>query len=147
MQLIHAPTGGLDEFGRRFKGGEFLPFYVPREAMPQMDAIDQPKLVRDALAAGIGVSFEVEKVDELHAHQRIIKARALSMPVEVARKPIITSADRYTLDGNHRWFNHVLLKEPVINSIRLAMPFDEAIPWLLALPYVYTLKPDTPIRN
>lgn len=147
VTLIHAPHGGIDEFGRHFKGGEFLPFYVPRPDMPQVDAADQPKLVADALKAGIGISFEVEPVNALRAHQRILKERAVGMPLEVARKLIITSNDAYILDGNHRWFNRVILKKPVINSMRLALPFEQAIPWLLKLPYVYTIKPDTPIRN
>ena len=36
------PAAGIDEYGQHYAGGEFLPFYVPRIRMPQIDNDGHP---------------------------------------------------------------------------------------------------------
>lgn len=142
----HAPVGGADVFGRHYKAGEFLPFYVPRPSMPQVDEKDLPRLVADAMG-GPRVEFDVAKVCKLRAHQRINHHIAKAMDPRVKLKPVIVSSDGYIVDGNHRWWSHVHAGDEWINVIRLGLSFDIAIRWVLARPYAYRITPDTPVRN
>ena len=119
--------------------------WIPRQNMPQVDEKDLPRLVADSFSLH-GCTFEVVAPTELHAHQRVSHARALSMPQQVMAKPIVISRDNYVLDGNHRWFAHKEHKLPLL-AIRIDLPFDEALDWLLDLPYSYKLTHTTPIRN
>lgn len=145
--LKHAPHGGLDEYDRHYRAGEFLPFYVPRSAMPQVDEKDQPRMVAAAMGAGIGIAFEVRHVGDVRAHQRVNKHIASSMSEMVKRKPVIVSSDGYILDGNHRWWANVHDGNDWLVAITVDRTFDEARDWLLSQPYVYEINPYTAIRN
>lgn len=144
MNLKHAPKGGVDEYGKHYKGGEFLPFYIPRAEMPQIPIEAYPLLVRDAFP--IGIHFAVEHVADLRAHQRIDHAVAMKVchdPKELLM-PIIVSADGFVLDGNHRWWSHVHGDHPYIATMNIHLPFEDAIDWLLDLPYSERLRPPAP---
>lgn len=143
---VHAQPGGCDEYGKTYRGGEFLPFYVPRPDMPQIDEKYQPQFVADAFDK-IGVTFESAPVSALRAHQRINHAIAKAMTPQVKMKPVIVSWDGYIVDGNHRWWAHVHAGDEFINVIRVGLPFEQAIEWALKLPYVYRIQPDRPNRN
>jgi hypothetical protein len=146
MNAQRAPAGGTDLYGHHYLGGEFLPFYVPRPAMPQVDEKDLPRLVADAMT-GPRVDFDVVPVRGLRAHQRINHGIAQAMDPKVKLKPVIVSSDGYIVDGNHRWWAHVHAGDEWINVIRLGLSFDIAIRWVLARPYAYRLTPDTPVRD
>lgn len=147
MNLKRAPAGGIDEYGKRYAGGEYLPFYVPRNAMPQVDEKDQPRMVKAAMDVGISITFDVRHAGELRAHQWINRRLAGSMSEMVKRKPIIVSSDGYILDGNHRWWANVHDGNEWLVTITVDRTFDEARDWLLSQPYVYEINPYTDIRN
>lgn len=134
-------------FGKHYKAGEFLPFYVPRSQMPQIDEKDLPTLIASTITSGKGVNMDVVNVSLLKAHQRIDHTKAKEMIEKVKLKPILVSADDYVLDGNHRWWAHVHEGDKFINVIRIEMNFDEAIPYLLEQPFTYEITPLTPVRN
>lgn len=134
-----------EEYGRTYRKGEFLPFYVPRPFMPQIDMAKYPQFIADALPRG--VTFDVVPVNSLHAHQRVLHFRASAMPDEARLKPIIVSSDGYIVDGNHRWWAHVYQHAPLIAVIRLGLPFKNAVDWALTLPYVYCVSPQKPGEN
>lgn len=142
----HVPHA-MELFGKRYAAGQFRPFYVPREYMPQVDAQFLPQLIHEAVADGYKVAIRTKPPEMLRAHQRIDHARALSMAPDVRMKPILISVDGYVLDGNHRWWSHVHEGSPFLSAIDLGVPFDEGIAYLLARPYTYTIQPDTPERN
>jgi hypothetical protein len=135
----------------RAENGEFLPFYIPRPKMPQVDDQYYPWFVSLAFKGedynGPGCNFEVVPVNSLRAHQRINKRRADTMPADLKLKPIIVSSDGYIVDGNHRWWAHVHGKDEWINVIRLDLSFDNALDWTRSLPFVYEITPSTAERN
>lgn len=139
-------TGAMVEYGRRYSAGEFLPFYVPRDRMPQVDEEFYPQLVSDAHAMmrGPGCEFDVVPVQSLRAHQRIDHFRAKCMKPDVALKPILVSQDGFILDGNHRWWEHVHNKSAWIAVIQLHLDFEPALDWLRKQFYVYEVAPNTP---
>lgn len=145
-RVHRAPRGGATVIEGRYLGGEFLPFYVPRPLMPQVDEVYYPRIIADA-ATTPGVTFDTVPVADLRAHQRIDHRKAEKMDPRVRIKPIIVSNDGYIVDGNHRWWANVYAGSTWINVIRLALDFDAAIAWALERPYVYRLKPTTPERN
>lgn len=147
MNLAHAPRGGAEVFGRHYNGGQWLPFYVPRPAMPQVDEMDLTRMIADLFATGVQATFEAVHPKELRAHQRVDHAKARSMPNVLMVKPVIVSRDSYIVDGNHRWWAHVHHESEAMLVIRVDLPFDDAVAWLLKQPYVYTLTPTTPERN
>lgn len=142
MNALHAPKGGIDMIEGHYRGGQFIPFYVPRRLMPQIDSEFYPNLIVDAI--GRGVTLEVIEPGSITPHQRINHRAAEAMPLWLRMKPLIVSADHYVLDGNHRWWAAHKAGDSYINVIRLHMGFDSAIDWLLLRPYTYTLDPAHP---
>lgn len=157
--LEQRATGPAEEYGKFYRAGEFLPFYVPRDHMPQIDERYMPQFIHDALdglsAGGVrGVAFEVTDARQFKAHQRINHAKAAAMPEACRLKPIFVSADGYVIDGNHRWWAHVKRwqlslrsSDLLLPAFRLDLPFDKAVDWALAQPYVYEITPTTPERT
>jgi hypothetical protein len=121
-------------------------YYIPRREMPQVDEKDLPELVVASWQSGHHPSFEVVNPLDLHAHQRVNRTRALGMPENVKRKPVLVSLDNYVLDGNHRWYAHRMEETPM-NVIRIGLSFEDALPWLFKQPFTYKLTPETPERN
>jgi hypothetical protein len=144
---MNRATAPIDLYGRHYRPGEFLPFYVPRERMPQVDEKFTVRMIVDAAQGESLPTLEVLPPCEIRAHQRIDHRRAAAMSPAIRAKPIIISSDGYVVDGNHRWWAHVKAGSEAIPVIRLALDFDEAIRWLLDRPYVYTIRPTTPERN
>jgi hypothetical protein len=134
MHLQHAPHGGARGVnGHFYKGGEFLPFYVPRELMPQVKPEDYDELRAFLSRRGVGcVSATVEPAT-VRAHQRIDVSRALTMPEAVYHIPALVSSDRYVLDGNHRWLAHVT-RHDLLPALIVGAEFERAIDLLLAFP-------------
>lgn len=146
MNHEHAPHNGITLWGRHYIGGQFLPFYVPRDRMPQIDEEHYPRLVRDALQ-GPGIAFATINPHNLFAHQKIDHHRAENMDLRLRIKPLIVSADDYVVDGNHRWWANVYGGASWINVLRLNTDFEAAIAWAGSLPYAYHIQPGTRERN
>lgn len=136
--MNHAPRGGTDRYGKHYGGGEFLPFYVPRPMMPQVD--DLPRMIADAVNDA-GCEVTVVEPPKLRAHQRVNHMLAQAMPPAVKRFPVVVSSDGYIIDGNHRWWNAVREGREFIAAIRLRLPFDAALEWLAPRPYVTHANP------
>lgn len=144
--IARAPKGGIDTLEGHYAGGRFVPFYVPRPLMPQVDEQFYPQLIADAKDYS-GVALDVVKIDSVFPHQHIDKLRADHMDMRLRMKPILVSRDSYVLDGNHRWWANVHKGAPWISIIRIGLEFDPAIAWLRDRPYVYEITPNTPERN
>jgi len=127
---------GLND--KRYKGGEFLPFYVPRDVMPQIDDALYPKLIQFGQVHG--VVFETKQIEPhvLKPHQHIdkLKANHIAALPEVFNKPVLVSVDDYILDGNHRWLSHLLVNKPV-NTYQINRTFEDAILFLFKFPGTY----------
>lgn len=136
-----APRGGLTDplNGLQYHGGQFLPFYVPRPIMPQIDEADYADFIGFCRARGCNVMRETVDPGEVRAHQRIDRIHADRMPPEVRAKPIFLSADSYVLDGNHRWLLHALEGSP-ISAFRLMRKFEPAIALMFEFPRTYCLS-------
>ena len=132
--IHHASVGGEEGVNHRFyKGGEFMPFYVPRIFMPQIGPDDGPKLLRYFIKMGVGFQFDHVDAKELKPHQHVNLKRVHTMPAWALAKFCLVSDDGFILDGHHRWFAHKQLGTPV-PVIRMAVPFTEAISILQAFP-------------
>jgi len=131
-----APKGGEELYGKLFKAGEFIPFYVPRDRMPQVDEADLPALVTWAQHQGVGVKKGEISPKLLRAHQRVSIDRVLTITPALLAKPVLISVDEFILDGNHRWYGHVLNRS-MVPYWRFSIPFDKAIPWLFEFPKTY----------
>jgi len=125
---------GVD--GKEYKGGEFLPFYIPRPEMPQVDEIYYPELFLFIEAQHVSLKLEKFDPHALHAHQRVNWDKVRTMDAETLAKPILTSEDGYVLDGNHRWTAHVLNKTEV-NAYVIGLEFEKAIELLFSFPKTY----------
>lgn len=136
MKMKHAPEGGEEFFKRFFSGGEFLPFYIPRPDMPQIDYDDYGDLFSYLKKHQDQISVGVRPPKELRAHQRIIRAIAENMDEIDCSKPVLVSSDDYILDGNHRWFAHVL-RGTMVPTIVVNLPFEQALNCLCHFPKAY----------
>jgi hypothetical protein len=144
----HAPAGGVRVSGQYFGGGWFLPFYIPRERMPQVDEADYPALLTFVQERGVVVTKCVAAPALFHAHQRIDFDRAISMDEKTLSKPILTSVDYYVLDGNHRWMGH-FIHHTDLNVIKIGLEFEAALDLLFQFPKTYSYGDGNvhPIRN
>jgi len=152
MSLQHAPKGGECNslLGRFYKGGEFEPFYIPREVMPQIDGDDMPELLDFLKDKGEEVRECTIDPWLVRAHQRVDarKAKAL-VGSGVLSKPCLLSKEPYILDGNHRWLGHVIAgsRMPAIKLVNKT--FLEGVELLLSFPKAYQYGDGNfhPVRN
>lgn len=134
-----ARAGGETRFGHEYRGGQFLPFYVPRPVMPQIDEADFMDFIEFANERGITVAVNYLTPEHLHPHQRIDRIHAERMPPEVRAKTIFVSRDWYILDGNHRWALH-LAEHSKIAIFQVDLPFEEAVSLMFEFPKTYALE-------
>ena len=137
VKLDRAPTQGCAVYERNYLGGEFLPFYVPRVHMPQIDQQHLPALVSNAYVDGHNPQFENIDPKTLHAHQRVDHHLARSIPAYVRSIALLVSGDDFILDGNHRWWAAVHNLDPRVNIIRINLPFITALDYLLKQPFTF----------
>jgi hypothetical protein len=125
---------GVD--GKQYKGGEFMPFYVPRPEMPQIDEKDYPEFFE--FVESQGWSYHQENCDPktLHFHQRVTWNSNTKITEEVLEKPILVSRDGYVLDGNHRATAHLNLGTDT-PAIILNLDFEPAIRLMFSFPKTY----------
>lgn len=129
---VHAPAGGHVELNHRFySGGQFLPFWVPRVAMPQID--DVPALLEYLDNLGVGWRRTNRNPDNLCPHQRVDTKHARTIPEEVLALPCLVAEDGFILDGHHRWAAHKM-RGTLCPVIEVGAPFDDAIGMLLSFP-------------
>jgi len=129
--------GELGVNGRLYKGGEFLPFYIPRPEMPQVDEKDYPALFEFVKSQSIPLLTERFQPNQLRAHQRVSWDKVVSMDEVTFRKPVLVSQDRFVLDGNHRWTAHVHRNVP-LSAYVLGLEFEAAIGLLFKFPKTYS---------
>lgn len=142
-----APKGGeIGVNGVCYQGGEFMPFYIPRPVMPQIDEADYPDLFAFADAEGVSIVTGEDDPRLFRAHQHVDRIRVESLTEDLLRKPALVSVDRFVLDGNHRWAGHVAKATPMPYH-ELLLPFDLSMKFLFAFPKTYMLETVTEIRN
>jgi len=136
-QALRAPAGGLDKFGHHYAGGEFIPFFVPRILMPQVEGQFYDEF-RDF--AGSHIS-DLPSVDPhaLIPHQKVSVDHAINLTPDLAAKPIIISRDSYIIDGHHRWYWHVIQPQDM-SAMMIDMDFDDAIAFTFSFPKTYCYR-------
>ena len=135
-----APAGGEEGVdGKFYAGGKFEPFYIPRAVMPQVDEADYPALLEHLDRHGVAVNQTAYCPKDLRAHQRVSREHVMNMPPQVLDKPLLTSLDRYVLDGNHRWWGHCL-NGSKCNVLEIEAEFEDAMRLLFSFPKVFTLE-------
>jgi hypothetical protein len=118
--------------GREYKGGEFMPFYVPRPVMPQIAQSDLDALIHFTRQRQIWVQRYVAKSTMLIHHQRVYWDPKRWDP-KLANTPVLVASDFFILDGNHRAFaNRKHRLESHI--IQFGLPFEPAIDLLFSFP-------------
>lgn len=133
-----APAGGaigLDGHFRR--GGEFEPFYVPRQDMPQIDLGDYIALFSHLARRGIRISTAVADPDMLIFHQHVFPQFVPPRGSIDLDKPLLVSAEGYVLDGNHRAAAH---KRDGTSPVVIIIPrdFKDSMKALFSFPKTYT---------
>jgi hypothetical protein len=134
----HAPAGGtvgLDGHYRR--GGEFEPFYVPRQDMPQIDEGDLIPLIVHLTKKRVNVRNALVPPDDLLFHQHVFESRIPASTSPDMERPLLVSGDGYVLDGNHRAVAHKRLgtRPP---CLIIDADFTEAMALLFSFPRTYT---------
>lgn len=132
-----APTGGeIGLNGKHYKGGEFLPFYVPRPVMPQLDEADYPEFFDFVTAQGWSYRLTTLDPKELHFHQRVAWDKVIHMSPEQLAKPILVSQDGFILDGNHRGEAHIR-NHTAAPAVVINLDFEAAIKLMFSFPKTY----------
>lgn len=134
---LERETGTQELFGKCYKAGEFLPFYIPRDYMPQIDEKDYAALYGYLKSRGVQFSFGMRPLTELKAHQRISPVIADKVDVRDFNRSIMVSEDDFILDGNHRWLAHVRRGWSTIACLNIVLPFEQAITTLCHFPKAY----------
>lgn len=132
------PGGEEGVTGGQYRGGEFMPYYVPRPVMPQVHERDYDALRAFAAARGCTVSTGTANPDDFKFRQRVEFAAGTTVSQHSFNKPVLVSLDMVILDGNHRVERHKQCGEQV-SYLMLGKPFEEAIALLMAFPGTYTI--------
>ncbi len=129
------PGGEEGVNGQEYQGGEFLPYYVPRAKMPQIDADKIPALLEYLTAQG--VAFEHVQLDphKCSMRQHVVLDHARFVELIHPRWPAIVSIEPVVLDGNHRcqWDKEV---GAPLDAIQIKLEFEAAIEVLFKFPGV-----------
>jgi hypothetical protein len=134
-----APAGGEEGVNdKQYKGGQFMPQYVPRPVMPQIDGHDEPKFL--VFAAERGITTTVKQIGPglCMSRQHVDMDRVRAMPEHIQKKPVIVSNDMVILDGNHRWTRH-LIDGTQMTAYIVDLPFETAVDLMFAFPKTYDL--------
>lgn len=128
----HAPSSGETLFGKDYKPGEFLPFYVPRPDMPQ--TTDPVMLARFIKGLGYEVTVGETLPSRLKFHQRVNFDMARWNASTDHNRAVLVSGDNYILDGNHRAMGFLKDHDKPIAYVKIWAPFEEAIAALFDVP-------------
>jgi len=81
---------------------------VARSKMPQIADCDIPSLL--AYLGEMEISFSAGLIDPhvVKSHQAIDETKARNMPAKWLRTPILISKEPFVIDGNHRWWRHII---------------------------------------
>lgn len=135
-----AHKGGEEAFtGRQYAGGEFMPFYVPRPLMPQIDEADYPAFIAYCDLHRVAVDLTRVPPPSVRPHQRVDAVRAIQMEPKALRKPVLIGRDRYIIDGHHHWFDHMVRHDREMPVRRIALDFEPAIAFIFGFPGTYAL--------
>lgn len=143
------PGGELGLNGKFYREGEFMPFYIPREIMPQVDETDLPELISFLRDNRVVVRFERLKPEHVQLHQRVEKHLIDNFDPVLLTKPVLVSREPFVLDGNHRRMDHVIHHSPWMPTYRIMLEFECAIGAIFSFPktYYYGDGVNHPIHN
>lgn len=113
---------------------------VPRNRMPQIDGDEYPGMLVFLGSTGIAFSAGYIDPETCHSHQLVDVARANGMPLKFLERPVLLSKDLCVLDGNHRWYRHLIGKISDMPFIRIELPFFQAVEALETFPKTYEEK-------
>lgn len=128
--------------GVTYHKGSFVPFYIPRNLMPQINEDSYVDLMIFAASSGMHVTIRSVNPNSIKPHQRVNWTPGKPIPTDVVNIPIIISNDGYIIDGHHRWFINSKNNNQII-AIILDLPFDKAIPFVFNFPSTYTVEGDS----
>lgn len=110
---------------------------MTRDQMPQIKQRDLPELL--AFMGKRGVKFSAGYTDPktVFAKQAVNREVCENLPDHVLERPTIIAGDRRIIDGDHRWYGHVL-KESLMPYIMFeGLTFEEAIKTVFEFPKTY----------
>lgn len=138
LSLFRAPSGGHTGLDGKFRrGGEFEPFYVPRQDMPQVDEVDYIPLLVHLAKKRANVEVLTASPDSLLFHQHVYEQYIPALGSPDMDKPLLISKEGYVLDGNHRAAAHKRYgTQPVV--IVIHRDFTDALRLLFSFPKTYT---------
>jgi hypothetical protein len=134
-----APRHGADLWGRHYHGGQFFPFYIPRDLMPQVD--DTSEMLRFLRQHGAITRHEEVNPRSIFPHQRVDASLipALTNNRALLKKPVLVSGDDYILDGHHRWDAHIVRNDATMPIVRIAnLTFEQAVDLMFQDKHTYT---------
>lgn len=111
---------------------------IDRANMPQVDYKWLPDLLVFLGEKNIRFAAGVIAPTLIKLHQEVDVAKAMAIPDEILRIPVLVSKDYFILDGDHRAYRHWVNKTPV-PFIKLEAPFTKAVRTLLSFPKTFEL--------
>jgi hypothetical protein len=111
---------------------------IPRAKMPQVDEKDIPELL--VFLGNRGLSIKAGFIDphEVKAHQAVNIAIVKAMEAHTLAKPVLLSSDKAIIDGDHRWYRHIL-DNAMMPFIQIGCMFEDALMHIKAFPKTYEL--------
>jgi hypothetical protein len=145
----HASQDEYGVNGKLYHRGQFEPFYIPREIMPQVDESAFDELFAFLSEHGITVSRTMAELDTIRPHQKVDHKRihGLLSRSPLMAKPILVSSDGFIIDGHHRFEAHRQNGDSSLPVIRLSATFKDALPILFAFPKTWTVGEDNRIHD
>jgi hypothetical protein len=112
---------------------------ISRANMPQIDDADIPTLIVYLANLGVSVSAGMIDPNKVSAAQGINPTRAAQMPVKWLKTPSLISREPMVIDGNHRWYRH-LVDKTMMPFIQFNEDFDTVLKHIFSFPQTYEDK-------
>lgn len=109
---------------------------ITRSKMPQIDDGDIPTLIAFLGSKGVALSAGSMDAHLIVSHQGVDPKRAEAIPDKWMKTPILLSKECAVIDGNHRWYRH-LLDGTQVPFIRFEENFDVCLQHIFAFPKTY----------
>lgn len=109
---------------------------IDRSKMPQIDDGNIPTLL--AYLGSLHIGFSAGMIDpiKVKAHQAIDADKAKAIPVKWLRTPVLLSMEPIVIDGNHRWYRHILDKT-MMPYIQIQDEWHQCLKYILSFPQTY----------
>jgi hypothetical protein len=112
---------------------------IDRSKMPQVDLKALPELLVFLGKQSLRFAAGLVHPSYIKLHQEVDVAKAMAIPPEILKLPVLVATGYFVLDGDHRSYRHYV-DNTMVPFIQIEAPFAKAVKALLEFPQTFEIK-------